>query len=194
MSGHGDNPGGHFDPGHTPEEVKARTGDKHEKHDVRSRPLIAFMIVVLVALGVINVAIGGYGWLLKVYRQRTTAPRSELTRLEVIPPEPRLQSSPKADMDEMLKSEATLMNHYDVADAKAGLYRIPVERAMELVAQRGLPPRRHDIPTTAGAYMTLMATSATAAMKTQVNITSAPMMHPGSAVTSGTARRSGTPR
>lgn len=194
MSGHDQKPDGPFDPGHTPEEVTARTGDRHEQHDVRSRPLITFMIAVLVALGVINAGIGGYGWLLNQYRQRTTAPRSDLTRLARIPPEPRLQSSPKADMNELLKSEESLMNHYGVADAKAGLYRIPVERALELSARRGLPARRHDIPTTAGAYMTLLATTATAAIKPQVNITSAPMMRQGNPVTSESARRSGTPR
>lgn len=158
MSEDGPKHGEKFEAGRTPEEVTARTGDKHERHDVRTRPLITFMVAVLIALGIVNVVIGGFGWLLYKHSQASAPPPSSISRMERVIPEdvPHLQSSPRFDMEQMLKEETALIDSYGVTDAKAGLYRIPVQRAMELIAQRGLPPRRHDIPTTAGAYAVMM--------------------------------------
>lgn len=148
-----DNPG-HFDPGQTPEEVTARTGKDYERTDVRTRPPILFMIVVLIALGVVNVVIGGLGYLFYVHNRSVNRPPSAMATLPQVPPEPRLQSSPRADMERMLAEDRALLDGYGWVDRQGGVVRIPIERAMNLVAERGLPAKRHDIPTTAGAAMT----------------------------------------
>ena len=141
-----------------PEPPDGLTGDRHEHSDTRSRPLIVFMIAVLIALGVINIVIGGFGYLLSVRREAATRPPSELLTRTVQAPEPRLQSSPKADMDRMLAEETAILNNYDWVDRRVGVVRIPIERSMDLLSQRGFPPRRHDIPTTAGAAATTTGT------------------------------------
>ena len=56
-----------------------------------------------------------------------------------LPPEPRLQISPSEDWAEMLRREQAVLNSYAWVDRSRCIVRIPIERAMELIAQRGLP-------------------------------------------------------
>lgn len=54
-----------------------------------------------------------------------------------IPPAPRLQVTPSIDMVEHRAIEAEMTTSYEWIDREAGVVRIPVERAMELIAERG---------------------------------------------------------
>jgi hypothetical protein len=54
-------------------------------------------------------------------------------------PEPRLQPDDTRDMDLFRQSEDKILNSYSRVDAKGEAVRIPIERAMEIVAERGLP-------------------------------------------------------
>jgi hypothetical protein len=54
-------------------------------------------------------------------------------------PEPRLQPDDTRDMDLFRQSEDKILNSYSRVDANGEAVRIPIERAMEIVAERGLP-------------------------------------------------------
>jgi hypothetical protein len=72
---------------------------------------------------------------------------NEITRF----PQPRLERNERIEIrDFRLKEEQTL-NSYGWLDEKAGAVRIPIERAMQLVAQRGLPtiPKAGTVPPSA---------------------------------------------
>jgi hypothetical protein len=56
-----------------------------------------------------------------------------------LPPEPRLQSDEAGDLDKLRKNEDAILNTYGWVDRKAGIVRIPVDRALDLIAERGLP-------------------------------------------------------
>lgn len=60
---------------------------------------------------------------------------------EALPPEPRLQIKPEADMDKYRAVEDSLLQSYGWVSREAGVVRLPIDRALELVAQRGLPVR-----------------------------------------------------
>lgn len=66
---------------------------------------------------------------------------SPMQNLQAMPPMPLLQAAPKADMKVMLEQEHALLTSYGWASKPEGRVRIPVDRAVELVAQRGLPAR-----------------------------------------------------
>ena len=56
-------------------------------------------------------------------------------------PDPRLEDDERGQLNRIrLKEEETLAT-YDWIDQNAGTVRIPIDRAMDLVAQRGLPVR-----------------------------------------------------
>jgi hypothetical protein len=55
-------------------------------------------------------------------------------------PTPRLQMDDgNLDVAQLHAREDLLLNHYTWIDESKGTVRIPIERAMELVAQQGLP-------------------------------------------------------
>ena len=63
----------------------------------------------------------------------TTAPR--------LPVEPRLQRSPPNEMHEFRLREDAVLHGYGWVDKNAGTVRIPIDQAMRLTLERGLPSR-----------------------------------------------------
>src|SRR5437773_2150974 len=55
------------------------------------------------------------------------------------PPAPRLQSAPVDDMRALRAAEAAALQSYGWVDRDAAIARIPVDRAIDIVAERGLP-------------------------------------------------------
>ncbi len=58
-----------------------------------------------------------------------------------IPPEPRLQVEPRAELEVFQAEQARWLSTYGWIDRDAGIVRLPIERAMELTVERGLPQR-----------------------------------------------------
>ncbi len=56
-------------------------------------------------------------------------------------PEPRLQTAPQVDLAALRAREDAELNTYGWIDRQAGVVRLPIEQAMNLVAQHGLPLR-----------------------------------------------------
>lgn len=59
-----------------------------------------------------------------------------------LPPEPRLQQSPPLDMQGLLARENSLLSHYAWINKSKGIVAIPLDRAMRIVAARGIPPQK----------------------------------------------------
>jgi len=53
-----------------------------------------------------------------------------------VPAEPRLQRTPVADLQAILKDEQEILASYGWVDAKAGVVRIPIDVAMKLVLEK----------------------------------------------------------
>lgn len=116
-----------------------------ETSDVRLSALVKVAIALFVAAVVIHVGL----WILfEVYEARTAArdPRPLPIELEGgaprEPPEPRLRPDPRADLAAMRAAEEKVLTTYGWVDREAGVVRIPIERAMEIVAEKGLPVRK----------------------------------------------------
>lgn len=56
-------------------------------------------------------------------------------------PTPQLETDERNQLDKIRLNEEDTLATYDYVDKSAGTVRIPIERAMELIAQRGLPTR-----------------------------------------------------
>jgi len=56
-----------------------------------------------------------------------------------LPPEPRLQDHPETELAEMRAAEAHQMDSYAWEDESRGIARVPIERAMQMVAENGVP-------------------------------------------------------
>lgn len=73
---------------------------------------------------------------------------SRIGKPGIEPPPPRLQSSPAAELQELRAAEDALLGSYGWVNREAGVIHIPIERAMELIGQRGLPSRQQTQTTT----------------------------------------------
>jgi hypothetical protein len=69
-------------------------------------------------------------------------------------PEPRLSVKPGDDLKLMRAEEDKILNSYDWVDRDKGIVRIPIARAVEILAQRGLPVGRQGGDAAAGAQQT----------------------------------------
>ena len=114
---------------------------RHEQRDLSVRLIVAFGL----ALAVFGVAAHGLlGFLFKSYRareDRRDTPAPPLRAAWGEPPAPRLQENPGLDLEALRAREERELSTYGWVDRSRGTVRIPIERAMKLVAERGLPAR-----------------------------------------------------
>jgi hypothetical protein len=60
------------------------------------------------------------------------------------PPAPRLQAQPTRDVFDLKSAQRVILNGYGWIDKATGAVHIPIERAMEITIERGLPVRESD--------------------------------------------------
>jgi len=75
-------------------------------------------------------------------RQETPVPR--LAQEREATPGPRLQVDANKDLRQMRAGEEAVLNSYDWVDKDAGIVRIPIQRAMEILTKQGLPARKQE--------------------------------------------------
>jgi hypothetical protein len=56
-------------------------------------------------------------------------------------PDPKLEEDERGQLNGIRLTEEQTLSSYDYVDQKAGTIRIPIDRAMDLIASRGLPVR-----------------------------------------------------
>ena len=117
----------------------------HEESDVNIRGILGFAAALLAVAVVIHVMI----WVLFRYFEASTARRQAqptyplaAKQEERLPPEPRLQTNPRQDMLDLRAAEDQTLTTYGWVDKNAGVVRIPIEQAMKLTIERGLPERK----------------------------------------------------
>jgi|DewCreStandDraft_4_1066084.scaffolds.fasta_scaffold04286_9 hypothetical protein len=119
-----------------------QTMPAHETRDLRARPIVVATVVgVLVTVGIFA---GLYVLTaaLDRYVQRTAPSPNPLAAVAPKePPAPRLQPAPVKDLLELRAWEDSQLHHYGWVDKANGIARIPIERAIEILAERGLPAR-----------------------------------------------------
>jgi hypothetical protein len=120
----------------------------HEESDVNVRAVLGFGAGLFVAAVVVHFMV----WLLFLYfsgrEAARVAPRYPLAAGQEtrVPPEPRLQTNPREDMRALREREDGILNSYGWIDKTAGVVRIPIDEAIRLTVQRGLPVRQEKEP------------------------------------------------
>lgn len=93
---------------------------------------------------VVFLSLGLLQWIFNVFErraERTDAPRHALAEEHVVPPEPRLLQDPGGDYARWAAAQRERLATPAWIDRDAGIVRLPVERAAELVLEEGLPHR-----------------------------------------------------
>ena len=115
---------------------------RHQGVNVRGVLLFAFWL----AAGLIAAAVAMFALLraLEKKERRADRPVSPMiaASLARTPPEPRLEPYPLAPRQKLRAEEDALLTTYGWVDKDRGLARIPIDRAIDLLVQRGLPPAK----------------------------------------------------
>lgn len=110
--------------------------EKIEKRDVK----IAAIMISLVALAFFIIAsIVGSVFVFRSiedYLNKKDAPPALMFEAKVEPPQPRLQVTPLQDLKELQAEQKRITEGYLILDTEAGIARIPVKRAMEMLAEK----------------------------------------------------------
>jgi hypothetical protein len=129
-------------PSETPDVSQVRHPEvSHETADVNVRGVQIFIAVLVVVVAALCV---GMWWLLKAMSPRPDVPRQAVEPGRPLPPPPRLLGAPGApsgvgDMKALRRAEDAVLGSYGWVDPEGGVVRVPIQRAMELLLQRGLP-------------------------------------------------------
>ena len=121
----------------------AGTERKHETRDVSMR-WMAISAVILVVL--LIAAFVSMRWMFDLFEAREARRQPEPATLvsdpgPASPPEPRLQANPRLELLEMRAEENEVLQSYGWVDRDKGVARVPIDEAMKIVVQRGLPAR-----------------------------------------------------
>ncbi len=113
----------------------------HEERDTNIRAVLWFAISLVATIVVVLLVVD---WVFHAFPKpeaEITATSSQLpgTAAE-LPPEPRLQVNAPEDLKKLREQEDSVLNSYGWIDKQKGIVRIPIDRAIEILTQRGLPP------------------------------------------------------
>lgn len=112
----------------------------YEPRDVDSGGIGLVSATLVLGLIFTSITCALYYQTISVRTQRREGPLSvPVPERQTAFPRPELQARPSDDLAKLRRAEDTVLTSYGWIDPKAGVVRIPIERAMELTAQRGLP-------------------------------------------------------
>jgi hypothetical protein len=117
----------------------------HEASDINIRAVFAFGLGLIVVGVVVSLAVYVLFGYFTAREGRTVAAEYPLAVQQgaQLPPEPRLQIHPREDLQDLRASEAEILGSYGWVDKNTGIVRIPIDEAMKLTLQRGLPAREN---------------------------------------------------
>jgi len=127
-------------------------GPGYETRDASPSVILKFGVTLAVIL--IAVAFGMKIVFRYFAATQTLGPAaSPFENARTLPPPPRLQVAPQAEVHSYWESQQDVLNSYGWVDKQNGVVRIPIDRAMRLTLERGLPsrPAQQPSPNTASA-------------------------------------------
>jgi hypothetical protein len=106
------------------------------------KSIIGFAVILTLVTLITLALMWGMGVLFKEAEQAKDRPPSPMAEalVDPIPPGPRLQSAPPRDMDELRLQDKDALGSYGWVDQAGGVARIPIDRAMSIVLEKGVGP------------------------------------------------------
>ena len=112
----------------------------HEQREVN--PMLIVWSAIALAIGTVIVCVIVWG----IFNYFKTSFEREYAKIPMpvaapppIPPGPRIQEFPAEEIKALRAHEEHVLSSYAWIDQKNGIVRLPIDRAMDLLLQRGLP-------------------------------------------------------
>jgi hypothetical protein len=124
-----------------------------EREDLTPKPILIFLGSLAVGCVLVYFILRGMYSYLDSYQNHHQPAQSPLVQQTTVDtrivspgditrfPQPRLEDDERREINDFREQEEQTLNSYGWVDQQAGVVRIPIDRAMQLMAQRGLPTR-----------------------------------------------------
>ncbi len=124
-----------------------------EREDLAPKPILIFLVALAVGCVLVYFILRGMYSYLDSYEnhhqpvqnplvQQTTAETRSVSPGDIAKfPQPHLETDERREIKDFREQEEQTLNSYGWVDQQAGVVRIPIDRAMQLMVQRGLPVR-----------------------------------------------------
>ncbi len=126
-----------LDIGHMP---GATPAGGHEERDTNIRAIMWFAFSLIATVIVVLLLMKWVFYAFPQPQAENTTPFVSALGAAAAPPEPRLQVNAPEDLKKMRAQEESLLNSYGWIDRQKGIVRIPIDRAIDELVKRGLPP------------------------------------------------------
>ena len=115
----------------------------HEESDVNVAAILRYGLGLVVVAVVVHIFLW---WLLGAYERQNERAQTQVYPMAAgqqnrLPPAPRFQENPQQELQQLREKQKALLEGYGWVNKEAGVARIPIEEAMRLVVERGLPTR-----------------------------------------------------
>jgi hypothetical protein len=160
MPSHNDKPHEHIPGGNEPEAIDTSLG--YEASDVKTTGIFVFIVCLGILVAITGFVCYGIGHVLNAHLNKEDGPNTKWTKtvemrdLGNLPSSPEMQNKvaeitksfpqPRLQMDDgnfdvadLHAREDILLDNYTWIDESKGTVRIPIDQAMQIVAQKGLP-------------------------------------------------------
>jgi hypothetical protein len=115
----------------------------HEESDVNVSAIIRYGIGLLVIAAFLHLFLW---WLQGTYSRQNERAQTQVYPLAAgqqdrLPPSPRFQENPQQELQDLLAKQKALLEGYGWINKDEGVARIPIDDAMKMVVERGVPVR-----------------------------------------------------
>jgi hypothetical protein len=138
--------------------------NEFEHQDLKPASIYAFLAGLAIVGVIIYYLLWGMYHFLDAYSRTHQPPQNPMVQsagidTRVVPPsaitkfpQPRLERNERTEIDDFRLEEEQRLSSYGWVDQEAGVVHIPIERAMQLIEQQGLPtsPRTGTVPPAEG--------------------------------------------
>ncbi|HTB17567.1 MAG TPA: hypothetical protein VK708_05595 [Bryobacteraceae bacterium] len=115
-------------------------GAGHEQSEVSVRLIVVSLAFLAVATAIVFVLV--IGIFRYFYASYSTAESIKLSQ-PVIPPEPRIEVAPYEQLQQLRVQEDHILSTYAWVDKQNGVVRVPIDRAIDMLAAKGLPSHNY---------------------------------------------------
>jgi hypothetical protein len=145
-----------------------QNGGGFEHEDLGTKPIFGFLVSLVVTGVVVYYVIWGMFHFMDAYERKQQHTKSPMVQMQPDTrepdtakthekvqqefPGPRLEDDERTEINAFRYQQDETLGSYGWVDQSGGVVRIPIDRAMQLIAQRGLPtvPQAGAAPATTG--------------------------------------------
>ena len=114
----------------------------HETRDAKIAPIVLTGAGLALAVAIVGLVVYGIFQYLETHPATSVRANPMSTEQSQIPPAPRIEEHPAIEFQQLHAQENSILSTYGWANKKAGVVRIPIDRAVELQLERGFPTRK----------------------------------------------------